>query len=138
MDANTWFIIGACAIALIAVVVMIIVILKNSINHDKKVDGVKIINGVRYTKDSEVIDEQNDVNVTHKIGDVILERGKEYVCKKNGKLIPGKYTVLSADENSNKFYIRVDGLVREYKHFSSLVLAENDTICAVSHSIILR
>ena len=45
-------------------------------DKDKKVDDYEIIDGVRYTKDDKVIEENGDVKVTLKKGDIMLERGK--------------------------------------------------------------
>lgn len=103
-----------------------------------RVDDVYIKDGVRYTRNGEVVDEQGNVKISLNKGDIMLERGKEYICSKEGQLLPGKYTVLSADENNDKVNIRLGGVVREYNHFSSIVITEGDEISSVSHNIILR
>ena len=95
-------------------------------DKDKKVDDYEIIDGVRYTKDDKVIEENGDVKVTLKKGDIMLERGKEYKVGKD--LLAGKYTVLTGDENTQEINIRIGGLVKEYKHFSSIVLTDGDII----------
>lgn len=105
-------------------------------DKDKKVDDYEIIDGVRYTKDDKVIEENGDVKVTLKKGDIMLERGKEYKVGKD--LLAGKYTVLTGDENTREINIRIGGLVKEYKHFSSIVLTDGDIISAVSANVVLR
>ncbi len=105
-------------------------------DKDKKVDDYEIIDGVRYTKDDKVIEENGDVKVTLKKGDIMLERGKEYKVGKD--LLAGKYTVLTGDENTQEINIRIGGLVKEYKHFSSIVLTDGDIISAVSANVVLR
>lgn len=55
-----------------------------------------------------------------------------------GKIIPGKYTVLTGSENTDKFNLRIGGIVREYSHAEDIVLADGEEICAVSHAVILR
>lgn len=105
-------------------------------DKDKKVDDYEIIDGVRYTKDDKVIEENGKVKVTLKKGDIMLERGKEYKVGKD--LLAGKYTVLTGDENTQEINIRIGGLVKEYKHFSSIVLTDGDVISAVSANVVLR
>ncbi len=130
-----------CVGAVLVIVVLawiISAVVKHNKNSDKRVDGVDIIDGVRYTKSENVIDDRGKVKVSLKKGDHLLERGKEYLVSKNSDLLPGKYTVLSADENTDKINIRIGGVVREYKHFSSIVLTEGDKVSSVSHNIVLR
>ncbi|MDR0426737.1 MAG: hypothetical protein LBH24_06190 [Clostridiales bacterium] len=102
-----------------------------------EVDDVKIVDGVRYTRDADAL-KNGGVKVSHVKGDVVLTRGVTYTAAKDGKLLPGKYTVLSADENSGAFNIRLGGLVRSFPHFSAIVLNEGDEITPVSHTVILR
>ena len=132
-------------IALICVsVVLVIVVIAWAVSVAKRkgqgaenrVDDVYVKDGVRYTKSSDVVDEKGDVKVTLNKGDVMLERGEVYVVGKD--LLAGKFTVLLADENLDAVNMRVGGLVREYKHFSSVVLTEGDEISAVSANVILR
>lgn len=136
---DTGLIVAFCVLGalLIAGIVTLIVFNKKAKKHNK-VDDVKVVNGVRITKDNTVVTVDGNVKVTLNVGDVLLERGKEYVCEKNSDVIPGKYTLLSTDENTKTFNMRIGGIVREYQHFSSVVLTEGDKISAVSHSVILR
>lgn len=103
-----------------------------------KADNVKIVDGVRYTTDKQEFAPDGGIAVTHREGDVMLERGVTYKVRKDGKIIPGKYTVLSGSEGTKAFNLRVGGLVREYRHASDIVLAEGEEISAVSHPVILR
>jgi len=103
-----------------------------------KAEDIHIINGVRYTKDGEITNPDGGVNISHRTGDIILERGETYTVVKGGKIIPGKYTLLADTEGTKAFNLRVDGFVREYKHASDIVLSEGETVCSVSHSVILR
>ena len=137
-----WSEIALICVSVVLVVValawIITAIVKHKNNSKYRVDGVYVSDGVRYTKDGKVIDDHGNVKVTLNKGDFLLERGKEYVCEKDSDLLPGKYTVLSADENTKNINIRIGGVVREYKHFSSIVITEGDKISAVSHNVILR
>ena len=130
-----------CVAAVLVIVVLAWIITaarRRNKEKEREVDGVKIIDGVRYTRSSDVVDERGNVKISLNKGDHLLERGREYTVGKNGDLLAGKYTILSADENTDSINIRIGGLVREYKHFSSVVLNEGDQVSAVSNSIVLR
>ena len=103
---------------------------------EETADGVKISGGVRYSE-SDVIGDDEGMRITFRKGDVVLARGVEYAVGKGG-LMPGTYTALSAAENRPVFKLRVAGFVREYKHGDKVVLAEGDSVSAVSDSVILR
>lgn len=132
-------------IALIVVGVLLVVMLVlfgvvySKLKHkdsDKKVEDYEIIDGVRYTKDDKVIDDKGNAKLSLKKGDIVLERGKEYKVGKD--LLAGKYTVLTGDENTEVVAMRIGGIVKDYKHFSSIVLADGDVISAVSANAVLR
>lgn len=111
---------------------------KNRDTKDVKADNVKVVDGVRYTTDKKEMNDDGSAAITHLIGDFILERGITYTSRKNSRLLPGKYTIVSGVEGVEKFNVRIGGIVREIKHASDIVLAEGDEICAVSHPAILR
>lgn len=127
--------IGAGILLVIILAIIITVAVKRKRKNDIATGKVKIINGVRYS-----IDDKLNANntVSHHKGDIILKKGETYKVAKNGFVMPGKYIVLSANENTKATNIRVSGLVREYKHNSNIVLAEGEEITAVSSSIVLR
>ena len=136
---DTGLIVTFCVLGALLIAGITTLIVLNSKNKKlSKVEDVKVVNGVRITKDNTVVTIDGNVKVTLNVGDVLLERGKEYVCQKGSDVIPGKYTLLSTDENTKSFNMRIGGIVREYQHFSSVVLTEGDKICAVSHAVILR
>lgn len=112
-------------------------VLRKMRSGEIKTGKVKVVDGVRYTKD-DVVERNGEINVTHKVGDITLLRGKEYEVVKDGEVMPGKYTVLTADEDTGVFNIRIGGFVREFTHNTPVVLAEGDTVCAVSHTVVLR
>lgn len=143
-DWQMMFII-ACAVlgalALIFIVAFVVAVRKikdkNRRLKGDTVEEVKVIDGVRYTRDDRTVI-SGEANITHKKGDIILSTNKTYTAKKGGRLMPGKYTVLSADGNADVMNIRIGGFVRECKHMSSIVLNEGDEITAVSHTVVLR
>ena len=124
-----------CAVLLICCIALG---MKLKAKNKTKAGNVYVKDGVRYTKDKVETTETGDVKITHDRGDIILKYGVTYTVEKYGKIAPGKYTVLSAQEGTQKFNLRLGGFVREYAHASDLVLKEGEQICAVSHSVILR
>lgn len=130
--------VGVGAFAALLVTLLVILALNNRKRKDSvKVSNVKTINGVRYTKDNSIIVGNKSV-ITHAVGDIVLERGKEYIVHKGGEIIPGKYCALSASDETDIFNLRLGGFVREYKNATDIVLGEGDKIAAVSHIVILR
>ena len=129
-----YIIIGLAAVVLIMLIVIICLSVKNK---NLKFGGIKIKNGVRYTKD-ERIEKGNEINVTYNEKDIVLEVGKDYVVGKDKKMLPGTYTVLATNEANFKFNIRIAGMVREYEHGEKIVLSKGDTVTSVSHTVILR
>lgn len=132
----------AAAVLFVALFVAVGIILKNkkspkSVSTAKKAEEVEVVDGVRYTT-GDAIEENGEVNITHNQGDVVLSVGKTVKAVKDGEVLPGKYTVLSAAEGVDAFNLRVGGFVREYRHGDSVVLGDGDEICAVSHAVILR
>ena len=134
--------IALICLGVVLVIVLIALIIVTTMlrrkDGDKKTGKLEVIDGVRYTKDEKVEDEQGNAKVTLNKGDIMLERGKEYLVGENGDLLAGKYTVLTADENRESVNIRIGGLVRDYKHFSSIVLTDGDKISPVSNNVVLR
>ena len=137
----------AIAIVLIVVLTILLIVVvawiarENRIRIEKekrRVEKVVIKHGARYTKSQEVITEEGDVKASLNRGDFVLAKNKKYKIGKNEDLLPGKYTILSSDENQDKINIRISDVVREYKHNSSIVLSDGDVISAVSSGIVLR
>lgn len=135
-------IITAAVLSVTAVITTVLVLRlrhkqKKATGAQSKAEPVTVVEGVRYTPSNTLFKSNGNIKATFLVGDFVLERGKEVTVSKTG-LLPGKYTVLSTDESMSSFNIRVGGFVREYKHASSIILAEGDKISAVSISVILR
>ena len=77
-------------------------------------------------------------SVTLQKKDFILQAGTTYTVGKRAQLRPGEYKVLATDENDQTFNIRVNDYVKSYRHNTTLVLVEGDTISARSGNVILR
>ncbi len=137
-----WSEIALIAVGVVLVVVVLAWICTAVARHRKKngdvVDGVYVRKDVRYTKNDEVTGAKGAVRVSFREGDIVLDRGTTYLVSRDSKLLPGKYTVLVADENMPEVKIRASGLARSYPHNSDIILAEGDKICAVSGTVILR
>lgn len=108
--------------------------------HAEKVEkNLDIVDDVRYTMETNPVEaETGETNITHLQGDIILSQNTPVTVEQNGRIKPGKYILISTDPNVSAFNIRVGIYVREYKHNQEIVVADGDTICAVSCSVILR
>lgn len=129
---------GLALLVIVAIVLLIIIIVKVKNRGVVVVEEVKIKNGQRYTKHEHVATKDQSVSITHLEKDFILKRGVVYVAKKGGQLLPGKYSILTTEENTPKFNIRLGGFVREYQHNADIVIGDGEEICSVSHTTILR
>ncbi|MGN0798262.1 MAG: hypothetical protein ACI4L7_01670 [Christensenellales bacterium] len=105
--------------------------------RNREVDNINQKNGVRYTVDQTVMDENGEMNVSLSQKDIILKQNETQTAGIKNKLKPGKYTVLSSGDDE-KFNIRVGNLVKEYRHGQSIIIAEGEEITAVSSTVILR
>lgn len=137
------YIVGGVIIGIIAIAILgsiIGTIKKAKIRAEEKtreVDEVVIKHGVRYTPDATIVDEKGNDNITYIQGDIIIKpRHKMHVGK--GGIKPGKWTVLSSNDATSVFNIRIGNYVQEYKHGQEIVLSEGDEICPTSTTIILR
>ena len=100
-------------------------------------DRVIVKDGVRYDLNNATTGADGTAKVTFTEKDFTLSRGTAYRAQKGGKLLPGKYTVLSTSGDT-AVSIRLGGFVREYKHGEGIVIADGDEITAVSHTVLLR
>ena len=124
-------ILAVASVQLVLTVVLLVRGHGSGAARGRKADAVKVKDGVRYTKSSDI------GGVTHNEGDIVLRVGETLTAKKGGALMPGKYTVLSAS-GETRFNLRLGGVVREFSHSEGIVLGEGDEIAAVSHTVILR
>lgn len=129
---------GVVCIGLVIALTIVSIKLHSATRRESSADDVRIVDGVRYTKYGREENADGSPAVSHLKNDIVLERGVTYTARKDTKLLPGKYAVLSASEKQAAFNIRLGGLVREVRHGDDIVLGEGDTICAVSHTVILR
>jgi hypothetical protein len=103
----------------------------------REVDEVVVKHGVRYTPEATIVDEKGNDNITYSQGDIIIKpRNKMPVGK--GGIKPGKWTILSSNDATSVFNVRIGNCVQEYKHGQEIILSEGDEICPTSTTIILR
>ncbi|MDR3185359.1 MAG: hypothetical protein LBU04_00895 [Christensenellaceae bacterium] len=131
-------IIVSSTLIVLCTIIGLVLVKRKKIASDENPNKVKIIDGVRYTKDARTSTDSEGIVVSHIEGDLTLRRGSTYRVGKENTVIPGKYCILSASEGVDVFNVRVSGYVRQFSHNSDIVLADGDKICPVSHSIILR
>ena len=129
---------GVICVGLIIALAIVSVRLNAATRRRSSADDVRIVDGVRYTRYGKEEDENGAPVISHLEGDIVLSRGVTYTVGKEKPVIPGKYAVLSAGESNSSFNIRIGGLVRQVRHGDDIVLGEGDTICSVSHTVILR
>ena len=127
---------GVGALVLIAIFVVKYAFKKNKMKAKTNVVETKT---TRYTYETDTLDAEGHTKISLTKGDWVLAPGNTYkVGVGDGMIKPGKYIILTSDETTAKFNIRVDGYVREYEHNQEIILADNSEITAVSHTIILR
>jgi hypothetical protein len=100
--------------------------------------GVKIKDGVRYTKTSEIKTDAKPVNISYNEKDVVLVADKVYTVGKDAEVKPGKYIILSTQEGKEHLTMRINDVCRNQKHGAEVVFAEGDIITAVNEPILLR
>lgn len=133
--------VGIIALALVAVLIAVTVKLlktkKRIASRKSHAADIEVSNGVRYTKETAVTDEEG-MNVTHREGDIVLIRNVTYRVGHGCEIMPGAYTALSASGNEVRFKLRIGGIVRDYTHGDRLVLGGGEEITAVSSGVVLR
>ena len=104
----------------------------------REVDDVIEKHGVRYTPEATIVNKDGTENVTYVKGDILIKQRNVKLVGKHEDIKPGKWTVLSTNENVQKFNIRIGTYVEEYHHGQEIILSEGDKISPTSTSIILR
>ena len=131
-----WWVILIIAVAAVVVIALAVFL---AVRSRKGGSGkVKIVDGESYTAGKSAYTADGNVSISHEEGDIVLAVGVPQRAVKGGRLMPGKYTVLSSAEGVKEFNLRVGGYVRSFRHGDDIVLADGEEICAVSHTVILR
>ena len=121
---------GIESLALILVVFALIKTKNKGIVVEKK--------GVRYTVSDEKTDAEGNAVASFVEGDIILVPDKVYHVNKKGPIKPGRYNILSTQDNFAKVNIKINGVIRSQAHDSGIVFAEGDVVIAPNVSVILR
>lgn len=124
--------------ALVLVVIIAVLCIARKANKKKAKENLVERKDARYTYETDTTTQDGDAKVSFTKGDFMLNAGVTYQVGKGKDLKPGKYIILTTDESTDKFNIRVGNYVREYSHNQEIVLADNTEITAVSHAVILR
>ncbi len=130
-----YFAIAGGVLLIVLIITLVVAFKKQKTRSEKNLVETK---DARYTFETDTVDAEGDAKVSFVKGDYLLQAGVTYKVGKNLDLKPGKYIILTSDESTDKFNIRVDNYVREYSHNQQIVLSDNSEITSVSHSIILR
>ncbi|MDR2867294.1 MAG: hypothetical protein LBV55_01345 [Acholeplasmatales bacterium] len=132
-DTQTKLLIGVIiAVAALLVLITLTIIIKTK----KSKKSVIVKDNVRYTNEASLKGKAQ--SVTFNVGDFLVKVGTRYTSTKKGPLLPGKYVVKTGDSNQKSFYLRINGLNRNFNDNSELVLAENDVLEAVNCNVVLR
>ncbi len=94
--------------------------------------------GVRYTVSDKTKTEEGDIVATFVKGDIILVPDQIYKVNKQGPIKPGRYNILSTQDNFAKVNIKINGVARSQAHDSGIVFAEGDIVVAPNVSVVLR
>lgn len=135
MEPWVWFAIGGGALLFILIITLSVAFKRNKKRSEQNLVETK---DTRYTYETDTIYSDGDAKVSYTKGDFLLQAGKTYKVGSKQDLKPGKYIILTSDQSTDKFNIRVDNYVREYSHNQEIVLSDDSEITSVSHSIILR
>lgn len=135
---QTWMYVVAGVLLLFVGVVIGISVWSPNKKQDKKVDDVDIKNGMRYSRDEFIVNDDGSMKVSHIKGDIIVKKGESLIASRKTGFKPGKYTVLSTFDSNEKMNIRLGGYVHEFKHGDEIIVGDGESICPVSCSIILR
>ncbi len=140
MDPFYIVLLSLCGILLIALIVIIVLAVRNKHLRDgqgDRAEDVKVVDGVRYSR-SDVIEADGKPKISHREGDFVLAQGKTVRAETEGEFLPGTYTVLAASAATPTFKLRLGGFVREYNHGDVVVIGEGEQVSAVSCSVIFR
>lgn len=121
---------GVEALALIMLILALVKVKSKRIVVEKK--------GVRYTVSDETRDDEGKAVASFVEGDIVLVPDRVYKVNKQGPIKPGRYNILSTQENFSNVNIKVNGVTRTQAHDSGIVFAEGDIVIAPNVSIILR
>lgn len=115
------------------VVLSILVFRKDRKNKAEAITPFEVAEKEEKQVSEEISPDEEDVK-----GDVInLLARRTYTVGKYNKVKPGKYHAAASSDDENKLMIRLNDFVKEYEDQFDISLAEGETICAVSKSIIL-
>ena len=128
------------ALAVIFLVLVIVFAKKRKKKKQQQITKVEQTDNGRYSLEDDLAPQQTDgqSNASFAKEDVVVSKGQTLVAGKNNDIAIGKYTVLTTVDGVEAFNVRINGFVREIQHNTVIVLGEGDSICPVSHSIILR
>ncbi len=126
-------------VVVLGIIGLMIISYANKKNKQKAKENLVETKEARYTYETDTLTADGETKISLTKGDIVLSQGVTYKVGVGKDLIkPGKYIMLTSDQDTGKFNVRVDSYVREYGHNQEIVLADNSEITAVSHTIILR
>ncbi len=127
-----WVGIALIAVVLVALVWKIVSVVLNA--KKAKADGEKIQADTQPDVSADELLEEMEQKDEY----LVMARHVIYSAGENGQILPGKYELRCAVEDAGSFNVRYNGLVREFDDGDTVVLASGDTVCPVSHSVLIK
>ncbi len=125
-----WVVLGVLVVLAAVILWRIIAVLVRSKRAKAERIRLAVEEEVQARVEERVLEMRNEYFVLPR--NVIVAVGLE------GQVREGKYVLKSAVSSQTKFNIRLNGLVEEYSDGDTVFLTTDDTICAVSGSVLIK
>lgn len=122
-------------------VVMLIVIVIIALVIAEKI--IVAIHNAKKKKQEKQIEQRIEQEVERRIMEtrneyLVMPRNVIQTASAEGQLVAGRYILVSGESGQTSFNVRLNGLVREYNDGDIVALADNDTICPVSGTVLIK
>lgn len=125
-----WVVLGVLVVLAAVILWRIIAVLVRSKRAKAERIRLAVEEEVQARVEERVLEMRNEYFVLPR--NVIVAVGLE------GQVREGRYLLKSAVSSQTKFNIRLNGLVEEYSDGDTVFLTTDDTICAVSGSVLIK
>ena len=127
---NEMMLICVCACAVVGAITGFIAFSVSKRNKNKKDEQQTV-------EQQETLTQEQAYLEANERGEIVMSRNVIYSAGIDGQIKSGKYIMKSADGATDKFNVRVNGLVREYAGGDVVLLSDGDTLSPVSGAVIL-
>lgn len=130
LGMNEMMLICVCACAFVGAITGFIAFRASRKNKAKKDDN-------QTNEQQETLTREQAYLESNERGEIVMSRNVIYSAGIDGQIKSGKYVMKSADGATDKFNVRVNGLVREYASGDVVILTDGDTVSPVSGAVVL-